>query len=118
MIEPTTGKTKARRDVFRFEIRQLFEDLLLSEPCGEKIQDVNHPNPHPTNAGPPSALCRIHRDAFCKFSHDENLLSKSTAYIIPNEFRSTGWEVSLLKTRSFIYYPSEHPLDYESGLCP
>ena len=27
MIEPAAGKTKARRDVFRFEIRQLFEDL-------------------------------------------------------------------------------------------
>jgi hypothetical protein len=82
MIKPTAGKTKARRDVFCFEIRQLFEDLLLSEPCGEKIQDVNHPNPHPTNAGPPSALCRVHSDAFCKFSHDEYLLSKSTACIV------------------------------------
>jgi hypothetical protein len=79
MIEPAAGKPKASRDVFRFEIRQLFEYLLLSEPCGEKIQDVNHPNPHPANAGPPSALCRIHSDAFCEFSHDENLLSKSVA---------------------------------------
>ena len=50
MIEPAAGKTKASRDVFRFEIRQLFEDLLQSEPCGEKIQDVNHPNPHPAES--------------------------------------------------------------------
>ena len=62
MIEPAAGKTKARRDVFRFEIRQLFEDLLLSEPCGEKIQDVNHPNPHPTNAGLAPALAGLNSD--------------------------------------------------------
>ena len=36
MIEPTAGEPKAGRDVLRFEIRQLFEDLLLSESSGKR----------------------------------------------------------------------------------
>lgn len=73
MIEPAAGESKASRDVFRFKIRQFFEDLLLSEPCGEQVQDVDHPNPHSTDAGPPSALCWIGSDAFDEFSHDEKI---------------------------------------------
>jgi len=73
VIEPAAGETKAGRDIFRFEIRQLFEDLLLSKPSREKIEHIDHPNPHSTDAGPPSALCRIGSDAFEEFSHDENL---------------------------------------------
>lgn len=73
MIEPAAGKPKTSRDVFRFEIRQFFEDLLLSKPCGEKIQDIDHSYPHSTNAGSPSTLCRIDSDTFCEFSHDKSL---------------------------------------------
>ena len=72
MIEPTTGKAKAGRDVFRFEVRQFLEDLLLSESCCEQVQDVNHPNPHTTDTGTTSALCRIRSDARDKFSHMRN----------------------------------------------
>ena len=63
MIKPATGEAKASRDVFRFEVRQFLEDLLLSESCSKQVQDVDHPNPHATDTGPPSALCRIRSDA-------------------------------------------------------
>lgn len=59
MIEPTAGEPKAGRDVLRFEIRQLFEDLLLSESSGKQVQNIDHPNPHPTDAAPPSALRKL-----------------------------------------------------------
>lgn len=72
MIEPAAGKAKAGRNIFPFEIRQLFKNLLLSEACGEQVQDVDHLNPHPTDTGPPSALCRIDSDAFDKFSHEKH----------------------------------------------
>jgi len=43
VVEPAIGKTKAGRDSLCFEIRQLSEDLLSSEPCGKKIKDVTDP---------------------------------------------------------------------------
>ncbi len=73
MIESAAGESKASRDIFRFEIRQFFENLLLSEPSRKKIEHVDHPNPHSTDAGPPSALCWIGSDAFDEFSHDEKI---------------------------------------------
>ena len=72
MIKPATGEAKASRNVFRFEVRQFLEDLLLSESCSKQVQDVDHPNPHATDTGPPSALCRIRSDARDKFSHMRN----------------------------------------------
>jgi hypothetical protein len=76
VIEPTAGEPKAGRDVLRFEIRQLFEDLLLSESSGKQVQDIDQPNPHPMDAGPPSALCKIGSDTRDEFSHDEELLGR------------------------------------------
>ncbi len=70
MIEPAAGEAKAGRNIFRFEIRQLFKDLLLSEACGEQAQDVDHLNPHSTDTRPPSTLCRIGSDSFDQFSHE------------------------------------------------
>jgi len=76
VIESATGKPKAGRNIFCFEIWQFYENLLLSEPCGKQVQDIDHPNPHPTDARPPSALCKIGGDALDKFSHDEKLLGR------------------------------------------
>ena len=76
MIEPTAGEPKVGRDVLRFEIRQLFEDLLLSESSGKQVQNIDHTNPHPTDAGPPSALCKIGIDTLDEFSHDVELLGR------------------------------------------
>lgn len=69
MVEPATGKSQAGRNVFRFEIRQLFENLLLGESCRQQIEDIDNTNPHAANAGPPPALLRIHRNALDEFSH-------------------------------------------------
>jgi hypothetical protein len=73
VIESATGKPKAGRNIFCFEIRQLYENLLLSEPIGKQVQNINHPNPYPTDARLPSALCKIGSDALDEFSHDEKL---------------------------------------------
>ena len=72
VIKPATGEPEAGRNIFRFEIGQLFEDLLLGEPCGKKIQHVDHPNSHITDARPPSTLRRINGDSSDEFSHDEH----------------------------------------------
>lgn len=76
MIEPTAGEPKAGRDVLRFEIRQLSEDLLLSESSGKQVRNIDHPNPHPTDAGQPSALRKIGIDTLDEFSHDVELLGR------------------------------------------
>lgn len=76
MIESATGKPKAGRNIFCFEIRQLYENLLLSEPGSKQVKNIDHSNPHPTDARPPSALCKIGSDTFDEFSHDENLLRR------------------------------------------
>ena len=52
-IESATGKPKAGRNIFCFEIRQLYESLLLSEPRGKQVQDIDQPNSDPRMQGRP-----------------------------------------------------------------
>jgi hypothetical protein len=73
-IESATGKPKTGRNIFCFEIRQLYESLLLSEPRGKQVQDIDQLNSHPTYTRPPSALCKIGGDALDEFRHDEKHL--------------------------------------------
>ena len=89
MVEPPAGKSKAGRNVFRFEIRQLFQNLLLGESRGKQIENINHPNPHSANAGPPPALLRIHRNALDESGHVRTFLDQYTEYrlgdSVPNQ---------------------------------
>ena len=77
MVETAAGEPKAGRNIFHFKIRLLFEGLLLGKPCSEKIQDLDHSNPHPANARASPALRSLDRNALDKFSHDTNLLNRS-----------------------------------------
>lgn len=74
MLESATGKPKAGRNIFCVEIRHLYENLLPSEPCRKQVWDIDHLNPHPTYARPPSALGKICSDTLVDFSHDETIL--------------------------------------------
>ncbi len=71
MIEPTTGKLQAGRNVFGFEIRQFLKDLLLREVGSEQIQYIDDADAHPTNAGASATLLRVDRDTFNELSHGE-----------------------------------------------
>ncbi len=73
MVEPTARKPQARTNIFEFEIRHLLEDLFRRETVCQKIQNVADSNPHATDAGTPSALLRICRDAICQLGHDVSL---------------------------------------------
>ena len=51
MIESSIGKPKVGRNIFCFEILQLYENLLLSEPSCKQVQNIDHLNPHRTCQG-------------------------------------------------------------------
>jgi hypothetical protein len=63
MIQSTSGELQARSDVVRLQIRQLLDHLVGSQAGREQIEHVRHPNPHPSDAGAPSALGGIDGDA-------------------------------------------------------
>lgn len=65
MIHPPTREPQARANVFEFEVGHPIEDLLRRETAREEIQNAADSNPHPADAGTPSALLRIYRDAIC-----------------------------------------------------
>lgn len=71
MIEPTAGKFQTGGNIFRFEVRQLFKNLLLRKTSGQQIQHVDDSNAHPTDTGTSTTLLRVHRDTFDKFGHGD-----------------------------------------------
>ena len=73
MIEPPACKPQARVDILELEIGHLLDDLLGGEAVCQEIQNVAYPNPHATDAGTPSTLLRIYRDAIRQFGHDTTL---------------------------------------------
>lgn len=79
MIESAAGKLQAGGNIFRFEIRQFFKDLLLRETGGQQIQHVDDADAHPTNTGSSATLFGIDCDAFDEFSHGYCFLDGSSA---------------------------------------
>ncbi|MEJ7872464.1 MAG: hypothetical protein WKF67_09405 [Rubrobacteraceae bacterium] len=99
MIQPAAREPEARADVFEFEVRHLLDDLLGREPVRQKVQHVTHPNPHPANAGTPTALLRVHRYAIRQLNHDIPPLrtrpKSSTGHGPSKQLRSTGADDAL-----------------------
>lgn len=74
MIEAATGELQTGGNIFRFEVRQFFKNLLLRETGGQQIQHIDDSNPHPTDTGSPTTLLRVDCDAFDEFGHDGCLM--------------------------------------------
>jgi hypothetical protein len=53
--------------VFRFQIREVREDLLAALASGKELKDVLHTDPHAADAGPAAALIRVVGDAGCSW---------------------------------------------------
>lgn len=75
MIKSAAGKLQAGGNIFRFEIRQFFKDLLLNKTGGKQVQHIDDSNPHPADTGPPATLRRVDRDTFDEFGHDGRFLN-------------------------------------------
>ncbi len=73
MVEPARREPKRSLKIFPFQVRHLLEDLLLSEPGREEIENIAHANTHATNTRPPSALLWIYRDSFGQLVHDRSI---------------------------------------------
>jgi len=69
MIESAAGEFQARRNIFCFEVRQFFKDLLLRETGGQQVQHVDDANAHPTDTGPSTTLLGVDRDSLDEFGH-------------------------------------------------
>jgi hypothetical protein len=55
--------------IVQFEIRKLGQDIVFRHPGTEHFQHIFHPNTHVTNAGFPSALLGIDRNAIQDVHH-------------------------------------------------
>src|SRR6187399_2634558 len=69
MIESAAGVAKRGFDVLGFEVRQFTEHLLMVEPRGEQVEDVDDPDSHPANAGTTSALFGVDGNAIEDVGH-------------------------------------------------
>jgi hypothetical protein len=63
VIELLGRVEEARSDVVRFEVRILGKDVLGGLPRGKKLEDIDHANAHPADAGSPATLVWIDRDS-------------------------------------------------------
>lgn len=70
-----TGELQTSGNIFGFEIRQFFKDLLLGEAGCEQVEYVDDSNPHPADTGPPTTLSGVDGDPFHEFCHDGCLLN-------------------------------------------
>jgi hypothetical protein len=74
VIESAAREAKACSDVFRLEIGKLLEDLLLSQPRCQEVQDVHDANAHPPNTWTPAALGGVYCNSVGDVCHDLILL--------------------------------------------
>ena len=70
MSKTTTCQSQAGGDVVGLEVWKLSEHLFAGQPICQKIQDVRDTNTHPSHAGAPAALLRIHGDSIVQRGHD------------------------------------------------
>src|SRR5690606_3179935 len=70
VIQPAARKPKSGRNVLPLESGHLLQNLRDRETRSKEIEHVSDPDPHPTNAGTPSALLRIYRDPIHDLLHD------------------------------------------------
>ncbi len=73
MVNPPTRVVQARGEVFRFEIRQLLQNLPARKAGGEELKHVADPYPHAAHTWTPTALLRIKSDSLFHVLHGERL---------------------------------------------
>ena len=56
-------ESKSRADIFRFEIREVAQDLWLRNACGKQLEDVAHADAHAADRRPSAADLGIESDA-------------------------------------------------------
>lgn len=69
MIEMAASVGEARLDVLSFQIRHLVKHLLLRQPGGEQVENVDDADTHPPDARTPAALLGVNCDAVEKLAH-------------------------------------------------
>jgi len=63
MIEIPGRVSEARADVFTFQVGVVDEDLILSRPGGQHVQNVFDADAHVANARPTAAFAGLDRDS-------------------------------------------------------
>lgn len=108
MIEATAGEFQAGGNIFRFEIRQFFKNLLLRETRSQQIEYIDDSNSHSTDAGPPTTLCRVDCDALDEFGHAGCFLTGKPSGYNAEQPDPVIQKASLLKTLSIINRSEKH----------
>lgn len=63
MIKVLGCVSDAGADVVWLQIGKILQNLLLRNTCGQHVEHILDPNPHPTDTGPPPTLRGVNRDA-------------------------------------------------------
>ena len=63
MVQLAACVVQTSLDVLRLQISQLGENLLGSQPVGQKIQDIHHTDAHAADARASTALLVVESDA-------------------------------------------------------
>ena len=63
MVDLLGGVIQGRAEVFRFQIREIGQELLAAQARCIELQYIPDPDAHPSNAGLPAALLRVVGDA-------------------------------------------------------
>lgn len=77
MIEPARRESQTGFQVTRFEVRQLFQDLLWFESGSEEVEDIAHPNAHSAHARASAALFGVYSNALSDVLHCVNYISEA-----------------------------------------
>ena len=69
MINSATREAQAGLNILGLEVGKISQHLVDRQATGQEIENVGHPDSHPTDAGAPPALLWIHRDSLLQLCH-------------------------------------------------
>jgi len=63
MVNSPTREAQTGLNVLGLQVGEVSQHLVGRQATGQEIENVGHPDSHPTDAGAPPALLGIHRDS-------------------------------------------------------
>jgi len=69
MVNSPTREAQTGLNILGHEVGEILQHLIGRQATGQEIENVGHPDTHPTDARAPPALLWIHRDSLLQLCH-------------------------------------------------